>query len=225
MIKLVAFDWNGTLLADTLASLFAENMTLKDVGAERSITLREYQNAFAIPISKYFYDLGFSKIFFAKNADALFKGFYKHYEPLEIKCRTRSGVKELLRWCQHSNVSAIIYSNHFIPHIEKQIERLKINGLITKILARSLHDNSHLHNRGKIDWLKKYIKKQKLKPKEVISVGDTCEEIEIGQSLGLHTVAVTGGYNSAKRLKACKPDFLIHNLKDLIPIIKKLNSQ
>lgn len=76
---------------------------------------------------------------------------------------------------------------------------------------------------GKQQKLEDYVKKHKFKPQEIISVGDTEEEIEIGKALGYHTVAITGGFNSTKRLKKQRPDFLIHNMKDLAGIIKKLN--
>jgi phosphoglycolate phosphatase-like HAD superfamily hydrolase len=77
--------------------------------------------------------------------------------------------------------------------------------------------------RGKGPKLFEWTKKQKLKSKEVMVVGDTDEEIEIGKHYGFWTVALTGGYNSTPRLRVFKPDFLIHNLMELEGIIKKLN--
>ena len=83
----------------------------------------------------------------------------------------------------------------------------------------------HEYTSGAINNNVVYIKQNKFKPNEVISVGDTEEEIEIGKKYGYHTVAITGGFNSTGRLKKHKPDFLIHNMKDLIGIIKKLNKK
>ena len=224
MIKLVAFDWNGTLLADTLPTVYVDNQVLKMLGSRRRLSLREYQNNFCIPINKYFENLGFSKKFFARNAKKIFSLFYKFYEPLEKKCRTRGGVKKSLAWLKKSKTAAIIYSNHFALHIEKQTARLKINQYFAKIIGRPLNDSSHLRNQGKIAWLQDYVKKNKLMPREVITVGDTTEEIEIGRALGLYTVAISGGYNSTSRLKRAKPDFLIHNMNELPGIVKKLNN-
>jgi phosphoglycolate phosphatase-like HAD superfamily hydrolase len=87
-----------------------------------------------------------------------------------------------------------------------------------------MSDQTHLLKRSKETKLADFIKKYKFKPREIISVGDTTEEVEIGRNLHLHTVAITGGENTTSRLKKAKPDFIIHNLKDLIPIIKKLNA-
>ena len=80
-----------------------------------------------------------------------------------------------------------------------------------------------MRSKDKGQRLFEFTKKHKYNPREVISVGDTDEEIEIGKRYGYHTVGITGGYNTTARLKAAKPDFLIHNMKDLIGIIRKLN--
>jgi phosphoglycolate phosphatase len=65
------------------------------------------------------------------------------------------------------------------------------------------------------------MRKQGCKKDEVIIIGDSPEEIEVGKAAGIKTVAITGGYYSTARLKASKPDFLISNLKELIGIVKK----
>ncbi|MBI2599078.1 HAD family hydrolase, partial [Candidatus Curtissbacteria bacterium] len=64
----------------------------------------------------------------------------------------------------------------------------------------------------------------KLKSSEVLVIGDTTEEVEIAKSLGCISVAITDGNVSTARLKAAKPNYLINNLKEIIPIIENLNS-
>lgn len=224
MIKLVAFDWNGTLLADTNACVKAESKARKYFGY-RPTTVKELQKTFDIPIKKYWLEMGMKKSFFNKNSDKIQHEFYKHYEPLESHCRSRAGAKKLLLWLQGEKINAVIYSNHKKAHIFKQLRRLKISHLVDGILARAKNDNSHVHFRNKEYKLKKFIDKNNIKPKEIISVGDTIEEIEIGKKLKVHTIALTGGYNSIKRLKAAKPDFIIHNLNQTIQIIKNINEQ
>ena len=71
--------------------------------------------------------------------------------------------------------------------------------------------------------LKEYIRQNNFKHHEIISIGDTSEEIEIAHSLGLYSVAVSGGENTTVRLKKHRPDFLINNMLELKKIIKKLN--
>ena len=92
-----------------------------------------------------------------------------------------------------------------------------------KILANPAVEGSLHRKKTKGQKLAQYIKNKKLKPQEVISIGDTREEIQIGKHYGYHTVGITGGYNTVSMLKKLHPDFLIHNMLELKKIVKQLN--
>lgn len=216
-IKLIAFDWNGTLLSDTVAAWQAGNETFK-MYKMKPISLSEFRKTFSIPISKLWTAHGGDKKVLTKQA----LEYHPLYEQRAKHSRTRAGSKETLNWLKKQGIKKVIYSNHISSEIRKQLERLKINKYFPQILARSANDFSHVHSRGKEDKLVKFVRRHKYQPKEVLTVGDTEEEIEIGKRHRFHTVAITGGYNSAARLKKHKPDFLIHNMIELKNIIKKL---
>ncbi|MBI3952775.1 MAG: HAD family hydrolase [Candidatus Doudnabacteria bacterium] len=222
MIKLVAFDWNGTILADTNAVVASDNAVLKHFGF-RKTNLQKVQAAFQMPIRNFWTNLGLNGRFFDQHANEIIEVFYKNYEPLEQLCRTRSGAKEILQFLQREGIRTVIFSNHIIPHIQKQLIRLKINKFVDNVLAREIGDNTHTHQKSKNQKLKSFVKSLKLKTKEVLVVGDTEEEIEIAKEFGYYSVGLTGGNISTAKLKATKPDFLIHNLRELKAIINKLN--
>jgi len=77
--------------------------------------------------------------------------------------------------------------------------------------------------RSKGDKLKDYLKTNNVKPSEILVVGDTVEEIEIARELGAISVAITNGYNSTKRLKSKKPDYLLNDLRKIEGIITNIN--
>lgn len=210
------------MLADTQATVRSDNFALKKMGL-KTISIEQYRQVFDIPIIKYWNNLGYNNSFLKNNFETLEKYYYQKYEQLESKCRARKGVKELLVWLNKNNIKSIIYSNHATPHISKQLVRLKMNKLVWHIIGRGLNDDSHHFKRGKEQKLFEYVRSKKLQPKQIISVGDTEEEIEIAGKLGYYSVALTGGWNSVARLKKHKPDFLIHNMRELVGIIKKLN--
>lgn len=222
MIKLVAFDWNGTLLSDTQITLKAENIALKAIGV-KPISLKKFQETFDIPVTRYWDNMGFSKSFVKTHINTIENTFHSQYKIFADRARTRSGVRDSLKWLVGQNIVRVIFSNHDIPNIKRNLARLKTEKLLTAVLANSGDERLQVFNRHKGQKLDYYRKQNNFKPKEIITVGDMCEEIEIGKQYGYHTVAITGGFNSTTRLKAAKPDFLIHNMKDLIPIIKKLN--
>lgn len=218
MIKLVAFDWNGTLLADTEANVRASNINFKKYGL-KPIDLLKFQKTFQIPISSFWTDNG-GKI---KDLPEQSLNFHELYEKEANFCRSRKGSKLLLNWLKHNNINSVIYSNHIAPEIVKQLLRLNTHECFKEVLARPAGDHSHVKLRSKETKLADYVKSLKLQPQEILTIGDTEEEIEIGKKYGYYTAGITGGYNTTARLKKHSPDFLIHNLKDLIPIIKKLN--
>ncbi len=221
-IKLVAFDWNGTLFADTQTIVNADNIILKKLRV-KPINVKIFRRCFHVPIIQYWKNIGLSDAFLEKNLLIMQNYFSVFYEPLADKTRSRAGAKEILKFLRQNKIGSIIYSNHTTADIDRQLRRLRIEQYIAKVIARDMGDHSLMHSRGKQQKLEDYIRKHKFKPHEVISVGDTEEEVEIGKHLGYHTVAITGGYNTTARLKKHHPDFLIHNMLELKKIIKKLN--
>lgn len=221
MIKLVAFDWNGTLLADTICSWEGSSKQLEFCG-KKPMSLLKFRQTFAFPYSECLVANGVERKFILKNSRKIAKTFFDFYERRAKKCRTRSGVREVLSWLQKNDIECIIYSNHTLLGIQAQLKRLKIKNYIKTVLAHSDQTNG-LHNKNKDQKLLSYIKSNNFKAGEVVSIGDTAEEIEIGKQNGFYTVAITGGYSTVAKLKINHPDFLIHNMKDLTSIITKVN--
>src|SRR3989344_8065460 len=218
MIKLVAFDLNGTIIADLEAVLRANNAVLRHFG-KKEISLLEYQTHFRVPIKDYWASLGYDPNYFDQISAEQEKVFINNYEPEESKLRTRSGVRDLIKFLTSANIESIIFSNHIIPHIELQLRRFKLHHYFNKILGRPLNTRDHQHKRFKDTYLADYVQSKNYKPNEVVVVGDTDEEIEIGKKFGYVTVALSGGHQTTKRLKEKNPDYLINNLTELKRII------
>ncbi|MCL5091125.1 MAG: HAD hydrolase-like protein [Patescibacteria group bacterium] len=219
MIKLVAFDWNGTLFSDTKAIYKTVNQVLK-LFKFGPIGLSSFQKHFDVPINKTYIRFGIPENEVIAKSPQVAKTFHSYYEPRTAKTRTRAFAKELLAWLNKNNIECVIFSNHIDEPIKKQLKRLKINKFFSKVLANS-HIETSLKGRGKKDKLKNYLESQNILAKETLLIGDTVEEIEIGKELGAVTVAITHGNCSTVRLKAKKPDYIVCSLKDVFGIIKK----
>jgi len=68
---------------------------------------------------------------------------------------------------------------------------------------------------GKARVIRRILKGHKLKPKQVLLVGDEVRDIEAAQETGIHMAAVTWGYNSRKSLCALNPDHLVESPEEL----------
>ncbi len=222
MIKLVAFDWNGTLLADTQTVVDSTNVELKTL-FKKSTTLKEYRENFVIPVVEYFKGLGIDPLLLEKHHEESAQIFSREYESRVNRCRTRFGAKELLHRLKSQKIKSVIFSNHTAERITEQTDRLKITNYFGGILGNS-HIGDAYTIKGKERRLIEYIAKNKINPSQILIVGDTDEEIIIGRDMGAKTAAITGGHSTTKRLRAQKPDFLINSLTEIMGIIKKLNS-
>lgn len=223
MIKLVAFDWNGTLIADGQLVADCCNVELKDgYKVNKTIDLKIYREVFDIPVNQFFIDLGLDPKLVEEKTTEAADVFHKAYEKGIKKCRTRKNVRSTLHWLQENDIQSVIVSNHAKEKIEEQLKRLKIHNLINHVCG-----NDHIYVsytiKGKEKRLIDYLDKHNIKPQEVLLIGDAVEDVVIGNDMGTQTAALTNGHCTTARLKAEKPDYLISNLSEIKNIILKLN--
>ncbi len=221
MIKLVAFDWNGTILSDTVACLVGDDAALVALGY-KPISLKKFQETFEIPLVHFYKKIGVNpkipKAKFEKSETI----FHATYEARAANSRTRAGTRDLLKWLKEHNIPSVIFSNHIDYQIVKHLKRLRIENYFDTVIGNE-QTYQVLFKRSKGDKLKDYLKTNNVKPSEILVVGDTVEEIEIARELGAISVAITNGYNSTKRLKSKKPDYLLNDLRKIEGIITNIN--
>ena len=64
--------------------------------------------------------------------------------------------------------------------------------------------------------VKLLLQKMNLAPQEVLVVGDTTFDIDMGNAAGCHTCAVSYGNQSADILAGACPDYIIDDLRKLL---------
>jgi len=218
MRKLVVFDWNGTLLADVQACLAADNNILKKFGGA-TVDLKTYRDTIIIPAIDFYVWHGCNRNSIIAQAKTLSADFHRFYEAKAAHTRMRPGARKLLQWLHKHSYRIVILSNHTIVGIQQQLKRLQIESYFSDILANSVL-GSALQGRNKLEKLKSYLKSHHYQPKDILIVGDSPEEIGIGKSLHITSVAVCHGYISTARLRAAQPDYLIPSLGGLKRIIQ-----
>ena len=216
MIKLVVFDWNGVLIADTQAVVDIDNHLLEMYG-RKPITVRQYREIFTMPVKDFFYALGFSEKEMEKESENIQRQFHELYEARIAKIRTRSGARHLLEFLKERNIASIILSNHTKEGLETQLKRLRIDQYFSRVITNDMHTT--MQRKNKADKLADIVKNSPYAGSEILVIGDSPEETEAGKRAGIKTVAITGGYYSVRRLKKANPDYLIHNLTELISIV------
>lgn len=219
MIKLVVFDWNGTLLSDTKACMDTDNYVIKSFGGN-PVNLKVYRETIIIPSNNFYAQHGIEMERLIKQSKKVGQVFHLFYEKRVKKCRSRKGAKQILKWLDSKSINSLILSNHTVEGISFQLKRLKINDYIKEVLANN-ELNTSMRTRNKFEKLQDYINKTGYNKNEILIVGDSPEESEIAKRLGIKSILITEGYYSTSRLKNSKPDFLITNLNEIKKIVKR----
>lgn len=223
MIKLVAFDWNGTLVADTQPILEGVNKVLEAFD-KKPISYKQFLEDFDVPVSIAYKNHGIDPDIIEEGHRKISEIFHPFYEERVAKIRTRANARKVLEFLKEKGIAIIVFTNHNQYGLSKQLERLGLRIYFDAIFANP-ERHTALIQRHKADNLKDYLHTRKLKPSEVLVAGDTIEEIQVARSLGSIACAITHGNCSTRRLRTAKPDYLISNLEELITIIKKINDE
>jgi phosphoglycolate phosphatase-like HAD superfamily hydrolase len=217
VIKLVIFDWNGVLIADARACMDADNKILAAFGGT-PVTKKQHEDTYIVPSVEFYARHGCDRRRLMREAKKRRKFFLSVYEPRIANVRTRRNTRKLLSWISKQGIQALILSNHNTESIERHLERLRIRHHFSEVVANT---EKSVAWKRKGERLTEVLKKVPCAPEEILIVGDSPEETEIGKSAGIKTVATAGGYFATWRLKAAKPDHLISDVGQLVGIIKK----
>lgn len=218
MIKLVVFDWNGTLLADTRACYDADRFAIMKMGG-RPLTLSHFRRLW-FPNNDYLIRSGVKRKYIEDNPDLWGKLFHPFYEKRVKRARTRAGVRDLLSYLRKAGIESIILSNHVKERIDEQIIRLGIRDCFSAVLA-SDHFNNPDDRIPKIERLREYMKKEGIPPAEVLIIGDSPEEPRIARELGMKSMVISDGFCSRDRLRDSRPDYIISSMSKAIGIISR----
>lgn len=218
--KLAIFDWNGTLIADTVPAWKASNKCLAFYG-KAPISLQRQRETFDFPIIHYYMRNGISVDTVLETKDEANEIFQSNYDALAAGVRTRRGTRELLEWLHARNVTCLILSNYLVPKIEHHLERLKLGHYFHHISANTCDGTSILNSTSKLERLSDFMVKRGYHPDHAFIIGDSREEPDIGRHMGITSIGITGGCISEKRLREAVPDHVIGHLGEVSDILQQ----
>jgi phosphoglycolate phosphatase len=205
MKALMVFDWNGTLLDDTEAIIYADNCALAHFGG-RPIDVETFQNTVSIPKREFYMLHGCSPAVLDEHPGTIADFAAIQYQKMLPRCGLRPGVVEVLKFLKEHEVHVLILSNDLIDNIWSQLRRFKLDTYIDAVLA-NVDPYAFMRHGLKQNRLAEYLRRTGPYHPQVI-VGDSTEEIIIGKKLGLTTVSLLKGVHSQQRLTTESPDLL-----------------
>lgn len=193
-IESVIWDFNGTILDDLDLVLRSVNPQLERQGLP-PMTREEYRDVFGFPVQDYYRRLGFDfeKVSMTKLAD----DFFALYEPELGSCPLHSGVAEALDALRKNGMRQFVLSA-----MEQGMLRRTLGGLGILEYFTAAYGLSHQEADSKISRGRELLSDFDIDPPEALMVGDTDHDAEVAAALGMSSVLVTTGHQSAERLRA-----------------------
>jgi HAD superfamily hydrolase (TIGR01509 family) len=200
--RAVLFDWDGTLLnsyaADVRAYLamfgaFGINWTEREVAKYYSPNWYRVYRAALLPRSQWL------------QADRLWARAYKLEKP-----RLLPSTRRVLRLLAAKFELGIVSSGNR-ARVRRQLREFALANYFSSCVCSEDAPKKKPHPAP----LQLALKRLRVLPEECVYVGDTAEDVEMARRAGVRAIGVLGPFPTAARIRAAKPEILLHSIRDL----------
>ena len=168
---------------------------------------RLLQENFSFPVDNFY-----RKISLPHNGaefEEISKKFIFRYREKWKKCSLQKNTLDILRHFESLNIKQIILSAGNQYDVEKFIKYYGLDFFFEQILG-----TDNIKAEGKVELAMNFFSKSDYKAEEILIVGDTLHDLEIGNKIGCMTILSSMGHNS-KSFLAGFHDHLIDDLRDI----------
>lgn len=192
-LRLVLWDFNGTLLDDARLCLACLNELLRRRGRPE-LPFERYREVFDFPVVDFYERIGFdfSKEPFEVPAQ---EWVALYHERVWTQARLHEGALEVLQAAAAAGLRQGVLSAYQREMLEKLLAHLGIRDFFDPVLGLDDHYAASKTALGK-DWLAS----SRLAPESLVLVGDTLHDLETAQAMGIRCVLVSRGYQAPARL-------------------------
>lgn len=208
--KLFIFDFDGTLgdTKECVVASFQESLSQNKLPAA---TLDQIIHFMGLPLKDTF-----KKLTTRKLEDATYEKLVADYRTFYRKSLTQKtlifpGVKETLEALKRKNVLLSIATSKKTEFVRLSCEFLKIGKYIDFYIGDDMVSQKKPHPEMLIYTLKEL----KTEKQNAVIIGDSIYDIEMGNAIGMDTIAVTWGAHSLKLLESANPTHIIHEFSEL----------
>lgn len=203
-IKVVIFDWSGTISDDILPCYNAGMRVRREFGLP-NMNLEEWKRNLAPTAVDFFKREGVKE-----DPYKIFKMFSDFFAEGPNRPKLFDDAKEVLSFLKSRGKTISIVSGHPHTHLQDEVKIFGVGEFLSSVFG-SVHD--------KAEKLVEIAKRLGVKPSEIAYVGDTTHDIHAAKKAGVHSIAITRGYQGGEQLREEEPDFVIDSLEELKDII------
>lgn len=214
LLKLIIFDFDGTLVDTTESILWTYRATSNELGIDER-TDAEYKATIGLPLYEGFKQLypGFSVVAL-DNCVRTYRSIYAENKA-KLKPRLYPGVKDTLVGLQNLGIKMTIASSRSNASL---IEFCESSGLMS-YFRMILGSDDVCNAKPDPEPVLKTLSFLKITPEETIVVGDMPVDMAMGRGAKCRTIGVTYGNSSADDLINAGASYVIDRITELIGII------
>lgn len=208
--KLFIFDFDGTLgdTKECVVASFQESLSQNKLPtASRDLIIHlmglSLKDAFKRLTNETLEDSNYEKLIVD------YRTFYREF--LTKKTLIFPEVKETLEELKRRNVLLSIATSKKTEFARLSCEFLKIGKYIDLYIGDDMVSQKKPHP----EMLMHTLSELKTERQDAVMIGDSIYDIEMGNAIGMNTIAVTWGAHSLELLQSAKPTHIIHRFSEL----------
>lgn len=202
----IIWDWNGTLLDDTVASLNTINRMLATRGLS-TMDLGQYRDLFGFPIRDCYVKLGFNLE--VEAWDAVSREFHSIYMGEAAGVGLRDGIVGLL-----DRLSAGGKTMSVLSASERTILLDLMTAKGVRSYFKNVYGHSDLFGSSKVELGRRFLRDTAIPPDQILLIGDTDHDYEVARELNCRCILMADGHQSEARLRKC-PCLVLQNTAGL----------
>lgn len=205
-VRHLILDWSGTVADDLSGVLRATNHVMTCHGG-KALSLDEFREHFCLPwLDFYRRRLPHTPL------ESLEKAFWEVMREEEDRVELLPHAREFLEFARAGGMSVFICTSVAPRSFESQIRRMDVGRLITR---------SYVGLLDKRNTIAQILCENRLRPGEVLFIGDMVHDLETARHGGVRSCAVLTGYDRREKLAAAKPDLIVNDLAELRAILTR----
>ncbi len=188
----IIWDWNGTLLNDIDLCV----RTINEMLEKRSLPLlsvEKYKEVFSFPVKNYYEKIGFD--FDEEPFEKPALEFTDKYNARVCECALQENSLKVLDYFNSIGIRQFILSAMKQDALEKCLNYHQINHYFEHVSGLDNH-----YAESKIENAHRLISDFNLVPDELVLIGDTVHDFEVGCELGCQCVLIANGHQSKEVL-------------------------
>lgn len=214
MLKVILWDWNGTLLDDVQIGIDVMNTMLKRRNRPLMKDRNAYHQFFTFPVRQYYLNVGFD--FEQESFESLSLEYIELYTEYSKNCPLMMEAQAVIESLSKLSIENNILSASEQTMLMKQVQKLNCQSWFNKIMGIS-----DIYAASKVEIAQNWLMNSGYDAQEVLFIGDSYHDYEVAQAIGCDCMLVAQGHQSKDLLMTTGCVVL----DDLTQVITRFNNE